>query len=108
MQDSNDKIADGVDIKDTKDSIESSEIRVLHESLVVLHENVKNLYTALDAQKKTTKNALKLSIFIGLFCVLCVVFNFSVLFTIAGGVAGSDRKLNSLQEKIETIQKATK
>ncbi|RDU67711.1 hypothetical protein CQA53_00730 [Helicobacter didelphidarum] len=55
----------------------------------------------LQIQKATTKNALKVSIFIGIFCVFAVALNFSILVTLAGGIAGTDKKLNSLLENHE-------
>lgn len=70
-----------------------------------LESNLANLQDELNAQKKTTKNALKFSIIIGLLALFFIAFNFSVLLTTAAGIAGSDRKLNVLQEKVEKMQK---
>lgn len=69
-----------------------------------LLEQVKSLQNELDAQKKTTKNALKLSIGVGILCFFFVALNLSILFTIAGGVAGNERKVQSLQAQVEKMQ----
>lgn len=69
-----------------------------------IQEQLQRLESELRHQKKTTKNALKLSILIGVLCVFFVALNLSILFTIAGGIAGSDRKLNALQEQNIKIQ----
>ncbi|MWV62885.1 hypothetical protein DCO58_01800 [Helicobacter saguini] len=70
-----------------------------------LESNLQTLQNELNAQKKVTKNALKFSVIIGLLALFFIAFNFSVLLTTAGGIAGSDRKLNALQEKVENLQR---
>lgn len=73
-----------------------------------LLEQVENLQNELKAQKKTTKNALKLSIGVGILCFFFVVLNLSILLTIAGGVAGNERKLQSFQTQVEKLQNLDK
>lgn len=69
-----------------------------------LLERVEALQNELQVQKKTTKNALKLSFGAGILCFFFVALNLSILFTIAGGVAGNERKVQSLQTQVEKLQ----
>ncbi|GAB0173337.1 hypothetical protein [Helicobacter trogontum] len=69
-----------------------------------LLERVEALQNELQAQKKTTKNVLKLSFGVGILCFFFVALNLSILFTIAGGVAGNERKVQSLQTQVEKLQ----
>lgn len=58
----------------------------------------------LQAQQRITKNVMKFSIIIGIASFLLVAFNFSVLLTIAGGVAGSEKKIHTLQNQYKIFQ----
>lgn len=69
-----------------------------------IEASIQTLEKELEAQKKTTKNALKCSIAIGILCFFFVALNLSILFTIAGGVAGNERKVQSLQTQVEKIK----
>ncbi|WP_104717874.1 hypothetical protein [Helicobacter trogontum] len=73
-----------------------------HETTLL--ERVETLQNELQAQKKTTKNTLKLSFGVGILCFFFVALNLSILFTIAGGVAGNERKVQSLQTQVEKLQ----
>ncbi|STQ86786.1 hypothetical protein LS73_006970 [Helicobacter muridarum] len=60
----------------------------------------------LESQKKIVKNAFKVSIILGFICIFFVVLNLSILFTVAGGIAGSDRKINDLERQIKILQES--
>lgn len=60
----------------------------------------------LESQKKIIKNAFKVSIIVGFISIFFVVLNLSILFTVAGGVAGSDRKINDLERQIRILQES--
>lgn len=69
-----------------------------------LELTIKTLKNDIEAQKKTTKNALKCSIFMSIVCFFFVVLNFSILLTIAGGIAGNERKVQTLQSQISNLK----
>ncbi len=71
----------------------------------ILSHTIQVLQSELEAQKKVTKNALRFSIGVGIACFFFVALNLSILFTIAGGVAGNERKVQSLQEQLQHISK---
>ncbi len=73
-----------------------------------LKEEISAIKKDIQIHKKTTKNAIKLSIIVGVTCFFFVALNLSILFTIAGGIAGGERKLQSLQEQTMKIKEDIK
>lgn len=69
---------------------------------ISLESKIQNLENELNAQKKVVKNTLRFSIIVGILALFFVALNFSVLVTLAGGVAGTDRKINAVMEKMES------
>ena len=69
-----------------------------------LETNMQTLEKELEAQKKTTKNALKFSIGVGIVCFFFVALNLSILFTIAGSLAVNERKVQTLQTQVENLK----
>ena len=67
-------------------------------------KRLEKLEGELAAQKKILKNAFRLSIAVGLLSIFFVVLNLSILFTVAGGVAGTDKKLKALEERAQISQ----
>ncbi len=80
-------------------------VRDLDSQLESIRNEMLSMKQELNICKKTTKNALKLSIIVGLACFFFVALNFSILFTVAGGVAGNERKIQSIQEHSLHIRK---
>lgn len=69
---------------------------------ISLESKIQNLENEINAQKKVVKNTLRFSIIVGILALFFVALNFSVLVTLAGGVAGTDRKINAVMEKMES------
>lgn len=73
-------------------------------SMEKLETKIQTLEKELEAQKKITKNALKFSVGVSIVCFFFIVLNLSIYFTIAGGVAGNERKVQSVQTEIENLK----
>lgn len=69
-----------------------------------INERIDALQAQLDAHKKVVKNTLRFSIIIGLVAIFFIALNFSILLTLAGGIAGSDKKINSLQNRLQYLE----
>ncbi|RDU71256.1 hypothetical protein CQA66_06860 [Helicobacter aurati] len=67
-------------------------------------EDILYCKSELESQKKIVRNAFKVSIILGFICVFFVVLNLSILFTVAGGVAGTNRKVNELEQQIKILK----
>lgn len=69
-----------------------------------LEIDMQALKNELEAQKKITKNAVKCSVCVGIASFFFVVLNFSILFTLSGGIAGNERKVKDLQTQVENLK----
>ncbi len=73
-----------------------------------LDSDIRALKEELQVMRKTTKNTLRFAFVICIFSAFLVALNFSILLTLSGGIAGGERKIHSLQIRMDNIEKTIK